>query len=145
MTLDFKTVTAVVESGILSSLASGVHAFVSDVRLISVIQGSQLDYGPAHLGFHWCLNVEWDDEACVGCIPCKNSSSEVLDIPASEVRSAKKHMDDDEVERIVKSVHLKFKTAPQKTLEYACVALNAVYGSSSFILVRQTMSLFSTL
>lgn len=55
---DFEGITALVESGILLPFASGVHAFVSEVGLYSVLQGSQLEHGQGYLAYHRSFEVD---------------------------------------------------------------------------------------
>lgn len=53
---------------------------------------------------------------------------EVLDIPAREITSAQRNIDDVQVRRLVKSVDVKFNPLPGKTLSEARIAVKAAYG-----------------
>lgn len=55
----------------------------------------------------------------------------MLDIVSREVRPPNKNIDDGHVKRFVRSVSVKFKTGPGKTLEVGRAAVNVVYNSSS--------------
>lgn len=130
-TLDSEGVTFLAESGFLLPLPSGVRSFVSEVRLFAVLQLNQFDYKQAYLAYHQSLEVDWDDAARVGWLPCTKVSFEVLDNSARDVPSAKRNVEDAQVKLFVRSVPVKFKAGPRKTLEEAHTEVNSAYGCSS--------------
>lgn len=54
----FERVTALAESDVLLPSLSVVYACVCDVRLLSVLQGSQFDCRQAYLAYHWSQDVD---------------------------------------------------------------------------------------
>lgn len=112
-------------------MPSGVPLIVSDVVLFPVRQSSQLDYTQGYLVYHQSVDVEWDDEACAGLFQYTPLSGEVLDAPARELATDKKNSDNDHVNRFVRSVPVKFRPAPRKSLDLACTAVGTKYGPFS--------------
>lgn len=55
---DLEVAISFAESGVLLPVRSGVHTFVSDVRLFSVLTGDQSDYWQAYLAYHWSFDVD---------------------------------------------------------------------------------------
>lgn len=82
------------ESNILLLLPRGVHAFIADVGLRTVLQGLQFEYKDAYLAYHNCLEVDWDDEDCIGWFSCVRTSGDVPDISAWKVNSKRRTVGD---------------------------------------------------
>lgn len=102
---------------------------MSAVKLFSVLQNSQFDYGKAYLAFHLSFKVDCHDEACVRWLPYTPSIGEVLDVRACEVTSVKSSVVAVQVERLIRSAFVKFNPGSRKTLEEARFTVNASYGS----------------
>lgn len=63
----FEGATALAESGILLPFPAAVHALMTDVGLLSVLQGSKFDPNKAYLGYSRSREVDWKDKASAGC------------------------------------------------------------------------------
>lgn len=62
----FECDTAIAESCVLPVLWRGVHALLSEVRLISFLQVFQFDFGQCYKVCPWSVEVDLDDETYVG-------------------------------------------------------------------------------
>lgn len=130
-THDIEGATFLVESGVVLSLGSSVHSVEPNFGLLSIFQGSQFDYRQAYLAYYCSFEENWDYKACVWWLPFTQQSGKVLDIPASEVTSYERDVKGVQVKHFVRSVLVRFKPGPRKTIEKAFPAVNAGYGFSS--------------
>lgn len=120
-----------------------MRASASDVGLVSVFQGSLLDYGKIYLSYHRSVEADRKDESCVGWFPYTHSSGEVLYFTACEVTSANRNAGGLQFKGFVRAVPVKFKPEPRRTVEEAQAASSAVYGPSFGFLDSSNYVLFS--
>lgn len=96
-----------------------MHAFVADVRCFSVFQNLQFDSKEAYLIYHRSREVDWNDEASVGCFSYIGLGCDVLDIPAREITTGKRTVNDAQVKNLVGVVSIVFKFGHRKMLSEA--------------------------
>lgn len=117
------------EFGSLASLSRGVYAFVADVALFYLLESSQFDYQDAYLDGHLNREMEYDEEACVGCFLYVCASGHVHNNLAWEVKYGKKMIAHILVKKCVGVLPVKFKPGQMKTREEAAHVSSSVLCS----------------
>lgn len=74
----FPDTSTLAESGVLPPLSQVIPAFVADVGLFSILQGSHFELKEAYLAYHCSRDVDWDDDASVGWFPYTHASGDAL-------------------------------------------------------------------
>lgn len=111
-THDFEGVTSLIVLGVLLALPGGIHPFVSDVLFLSVLQGSQFDYGQAYLSYYWNPEFNLADKQCVVWFQYISTSGEVLDVLSDDVIFAERNVNDVQVKRFVRSAPFYLQPGP---------------------------------
>lgn len=127
----FEGTTALSKSGILLSSWVVVHAFVADVGLLSVLQGSQFDPKEAYLAYHCSSTVDSKDETSVGCFPYVSSSDGGLYIYSRVITEGMRTVRNVQVKKWTRVVSVLLKPGHRKTLAKAADAVNSVLDSST--------------
>lgn len=85
------------ELDILLPLPAGVHVFVDEVDLFSVLPGSQFDLKQDCLAYHRRREVEREERASLTWFPYDTSSGDVLYILVDIITTSKKTVSDVQV------------------------------------------------
>lgn len=86
----FEGATSLAESTNLLPLRGGMHTFLAEVGLVSVLQGSQFDLKDVYLSHHRIRAVDWKGKDSVVQFPCLNSIGDVLNIPARKSQQVRR-------------------------------------------------------